>query len=210
MADDPRDERLGAWLEVPPLDDVTRRRLVSTAADASDPGERTPSRAARWIAAAAAIVVVLVLGLALLTAPGGHDEQRASTPAGTPESEARSGVAVAPGAGAADSAPAGTPAAAPVEVGDFGDLSVADNLARLRIALQSGSAPLSSASGTARATSELDASPCRGQLPNGTVTALATGTLDGRRALVVLTVRADGSSSIDALLGAPCEVRPLS
>ncbi len=52
----------------------------------------------------------------------------------------------------------------------------------------------------------LDAS----RLPDGTVTALATGSLDGRHTLVVLTTLPDGSRSVDALLGPPCEVRPLS
>ena len=208
--DDPRDERLGAWLEVAPLDEVTRRRLVSTAVAAATPDRRTPSHAARWIAAAAAIVVGLVVALALLTAPGGHDEQRASTPAGTPASSERSGAAAAPAAGAADSAQPETSAAPPVDVGDFGDLSVAANLARLRVALESASTPGGSASGGARASSELEASPCRRQLPNGTVTAVATGTLAGRHAVVVLTTLPDGNRSVDALLGAPCEVRPLS
>lgn len=210
MADDePRDERLGAWLEVAPLDEVTRRRLVSTAVAAAAPDRRTPSHTARWIAAAAAIVASLVVGLALLTAPGGHDEPRASTPAGTPAPSERSGAAAAPAAGLADSAQPGASAAPPVEVGDFGDLSVADNLARLRAALESASTPGSSASGGA-ASSELAALPCRRQLPSGTITALGTGTLDGRHAVVVLTTLPGGNRSVDALLGAPCEVRPLS
>ncbi len=70
--DDARDERLTGWLAVEPLDEVTRRRLVSTAlaaaaepdADAAHGATRRP-HAARWIATAAAIVVVLVVGLAL-------------------------------------------------------------------------------------------------------------------------------------------------
>jgi hypothetical protein len=52
--------------------------------------------------------------------------------------------------------------------------------------------------------------PCRGELPSGTVTASATGTLDGRHAVVVITTLPDGSRSIDAVLTSPCEVRPLS
>ncbi len=207
--DDPRDDRLGAWLEVAPLDDVTRRRLVSTALASSGPRRRTPAHAARWIVAAAAIVVVLVLGLALLTAPGGHDDQQASTPAGTSALDRQSTRPSVPPAGSADSAPtnATTP---PVDVGDFGDLSVAANLDRLRVALESGVPSSSLAADGARATFGFDASNCRGRLPDGTVTALATGTLDGRPAVAVLTTLADGSRSVDALLSAPCEVRPLS
>ena len=208
--DDPRDERLGAWLEIAPLDEVTRRRLVSTAVAAAAADRRAPLHAARWIAAAAAIVVSLVVGLALLTAHGGHDEPRASTLTHTPAPSGQSGAAPAPAAGAADSVRPEATAAPPVEVGDFGDLSVADNLTRLRAALESASAPGTSASGTARASSELEASPCRRQLPNGTVTAVATGTLDGRHAVVVLTTLPDGNRSVDGCSSAPCEVRPLS
>jgi hypothetical protein len=75
-----------------------------------------------------------------------------------------------------------------------------------RATSDAGSAPLSTSNGFAA----LGALPCRGDLPAGTVTALATGTLDGRRAVVVLTTRPDGSRSIDAVLASPCTVRPLS
>src|SRR5438552_2849615 len=53
--DDARDERLGSWLEVEPLDEVTRRRLVSSALDATpEPatGDQHDGRswhALRWI-----------------------------------------------------------------------------------------------------------------------------------------------------------------
>jgi hypothetical protein len=39
---------------------------------------------------------------------------------------------------------------------------------------------------------------------------LATGTIERRRAVVVLTTRPDGSRSIDAVLASPCTVRRLS
>src|SRR5262249_60748355 len=104
-----RDSDLASWLEVDPLDEVTRRRLVTTALrESGDPAKR-PSRAWRWIAAAAALVIVVTTGVALLTADGGDDEQRAnhsdrsSLATGAAQSEAPS-IATLPG------------------VGDFGDL----------------------------------------------------------------------------------------
>src|SRR4029077_20845956 len=78
MADDERSAEIAGGLEVEPLDDVTRRRLVSSAlretetADAPAPGR--PSRTWRWIAAAAALVIVAVGTLAVVSANGGHDE----------------------------------------------------------------------------------------------------------------------------------------
>ena len=202
--DDARDERIGAWLEVEPLDEVTRRRLVSTALASTGTPERRPSYTARWIAVAASIVVVLVAAVALLTAPGGHDEQQASTPVGTPEREQKSAGA------AADSAAPQAATVAPVELGDFGDLDVAANLDRLRAALEAGGSNAGAPSAADSAGRALDDLPCRDDLPAGAVTASATGTLDGRRAVVVLTTRSDGTRSIDAVLAEPCEVRPLS
>jgi hypothetical protein len=216
--DDARDERLAAWLEPEPLDDVTRRRLVSTAMRESEAAESAPrrsSRAMRWMAAAAAIVVVLVGALALVTAQGGNDEHKAATPARTPASESRT----AGGAGAlADSAAPKAQAsggAAPTEVGDFGDLDRAANLARLRRALEAAGTGTGSSFATGSTQSEaaataLSALPCRGSLPAGTTLAVGTGTLDGRAAVVVLTDLGDGTRSIDAVLVGPCEVRPLS
>jgi hypothetical protein len=217
MPDDhARDERIGAWLEVEPLDDVTRRRLVSTALAATStaptaiPSKR-PSYAVRWIAAAASIVVILVVAVALLTAPGGNDEQQASTPPRSPAAEQKSAGAAT--GSAADSAAPQATALAPLDAGDFGDLDVPANLARLRTSLQaerSTSGAASAAGTTTGSFTELDALPCRDDLPSGTVTAVATGTLDGRRTVVVLTTLPDGNRSIDAVLSSPCEVRPLS
>ncbi len=211
MADDDRpdarDPEVGAWLDVEALDDVTRRRLVTTALRESAPPEVAPrpSRAWRWIAAAAAVVVVAIGTLAVVTAEGGNDEQQATR---TERSSVDAGAA-APKA-----------ASAPVVVGDFGDLDRADNLERLRRALTSsepsdGSAVShSEAQSTAGAFDDRGATPpltssCRGELPAGTVVAEGTGTLDGRQALVVLTLVGDGTHSLDAVLADPCEVRHL-
>ena len=96
-------------------------------------------------------------------------------------------------------------------MGGFGDLDTPANLRRLRTALaqpRRAAAPSNGAeAGTA--SDELSTSACRDQLPAGTIIAVGSGTLDGRRALVVLTDRGNGSRSIDAVLADPCELRPL-
>ena len=208
--DDARDERLAAWLEPEPLDDVTRRRLVSTAMR-----DTRSSRAVRWIATAAAIVVVLVGGLALITARGGNDEREAATPALTPANDrATAGTTTSPFADTAAPEAAGSAAVAPVDVGGFGDLDRAANLARLRTALEGSGSAFASGKAASQSTSggaaALAALPCRDRLPPGTALAIGTGTLDGRAAVVVLTDLGDGTRSIDAVLADPCEVRPLS
>jgi hypothetical protein len=215
--DDQRDEGIAAWLEPEPLDELTRRRLVATAMQASAPEAATtaaspPSRAWRWIATAAVIVVLLVGALALFTAQGGNQETALNNAGKKPENRSGQTQQPSPSIGATVS---------PVDVGDFGDLDTPANLRRLRTALEqqrsaavaptNGFDANSDANAGAEATSnQLSTLACRDQLPAGTVTAVGSGTLDGRRALVVLTDRGDGSRSIDAVLADPCEVRPLS
>jgi hypothetical protein len=210
MADDERpdadDAPLASWLEVEPLDDVTRRRLVSTALREADalPARApagTPSRAWRWIAIAAAIVVVVAGGLALLTANGGHDEEQATR---------REGSVLAPESIAAAS-----------QVGDFGDLDQAANLDRLRAALTAGTsgsaalgnseAPAAAPSADAGARTPESGLTCVVEVPDGaTLVSSGTGTIGGRYATVVLFERRDGTRSFDALLEDPCEQRHLS
>lgn len=205
--DDARDERVAAWLEPEPLDDVTRRRLVSNAMRQS-----RDSHARRWIATAAAIVVVLVGALALVTANGGNDDHPTAAPARTPES-AKS--APSPQADAAAPAAPTTIPPAVVDLGDFGNLGRAANVARLRNAFDNSqarsSSGLSQSEATTGATADAGASlPCRDRLPAGTVLAIARGTLDARAAVVVVIDRGNGSRVIDAVLSDPCEVRDLS
>lgn len=205
MADEPRDRQVADWLEVDPLDDVTRRRLVSTALRESDaPAKRPPSRAWRWIAAAAAVVLVGGITLAVVTSNGGNDEQQASTPVNTPK--------------ASDSlTPQSERQTAERYVGDFGDLDDPANLAKLRSALRSSTdsslseqAPSAAAgrandvSGSARAPCPLGTTP-----PSDTPVASGSGTLAGRRATVILFEATDGSRSYGALLEDPCEFREL-
>jgi hypothetical protein len=203
MADDERDPQVAQWLAAEPLDDLSRRRLVTTAmresesyADPAPPRAARSSRAWRWIAAAAAVVVVLAVGLALLSANGGHDEEQATR---------HRDATVAPKA-----------AGSALDAGDFGNLDDPANLAALRAALarDGSSAPLSDSSTAessagAQATAPTKAPTCSGLLPAGTVVARATGTLDGRTTTVFLVERDDGARHLVAVLEHPCAVRDL-
>ena len=210
MADDERpDRQVEQWLRVEPLDDVTRRRLVSTALRESDQGDTADSRrsshAWRWLTAAAALVVVLVVGLAVLTAGGGNDEEQASRNDRTELTPKAAGPAR--------------------DVGDYGDLDDPANLASLRAALEAPTA----ASGSSEPLATGDAADSQlgsaeraptggtGELrlcgitapDDGSIVAQGTGTIDGRRAAIVLVEAADGTRSFEAVLEDPCEVRPL-
>ncbi len=209
--DDQRDERIAAWVEPEPLDELTRRRLVATALQtpAEAPSPPASQRAWRWIATAAVIVVVLVGALAVFTAQSG-DEARLSDAARKPQDRGGQTQQASPSIAATGS---------PVAVGDFGDLDTPANLRRLRTALEqqrsavvapSNGGGADSGAGAEATSNQLSTLACRDQLPTGTVIAVGSGTLDGRRALVVLTDRGDGSRSIDAVLTDSCEVRPLS
>jgi hypothetical protein len=210
MADDERDPQVTSWLEVEPLDELTRRRLVTTAlreADTDVPARR-PSRAWRWVAAAAAVVVVGAGTLAIVTAKGGHDDRQTAAPVRTPAAEGS----------AAPKALSAVP-----NVGDFGDLGDPANVARARRALDasvaSGSAVANDsprAQASAGAQSSVGAQPvpntaetCGTSLPAGNVLAQASGTVDGRAAVVVLVERSNGSRDLFEVLSTPCEVRPL-
>jgi hypothetical protein len=202
MADDDRpdarDPELAARLAVDPLDEVTRRRLVTTALAATEAGHEPRPRGPRgwrWLAAAAAVVVVAAGGLAIVTAEGGHDEQQASR------------LPVRERAGHADSATG----VAPVDVGAFGDLDDPTNLAALRAALLTTTRPTGASAETPAVAPAVPTTraACASDLPAGTVLARGTGTLDGRPATVVLTELADGSRSYDAVLDHPCGVRHL-
>jgi hypothetical protein len=93
---DTRDERIAAMLEVPPLDDLTRRRLVRRAlADAAP----VPGRRARLLRVAAVVVGVAVVGgaVALVLRDGGGSEEVADRSAGPAETTEAALPAVVPG-----------------------------------------------------------------------------------------------------------------
>jgi hypothetical protein len=182
----------------------------------------------RWLAAAAALVLVVIGIVALLVAQTHHHDRQSASPVGTPAAAASPApgpraVVVPPTTGtqqlsagdvgsaaSANGSAAADSSAAPVDVGDFGDLDRTPNLDRLRQALASAT-PTASNAGRGRAlVTALAGRGCVGALPPGTITAVATGTLGREKSTVVLTVLADGSRSIDAVDGNSCTVRPLS
>lgn len=210
-APDERDARLGALLAVEPLDDITRRRLVNTAIRSTG-----SARQARRLVAAAAVVIVLVAGAGVVVTVRGSDSttptaSRDKVATATPESGA-STIRVAEGAR---------------DVGDFGDLGVATNVARLRGALELagnnvGATPAqpgaASAAPQAAGAAASDALVARFRalgcspslLPTGTVVALASGTLDGHPVIVVAIQSANGAQTFHAIETDTCKVHRLS
>jgi hypothetical protein len=224
MSDDARDERLGRMLEVEPLDDLSRRRLVRTAMAASEP-TATSRRTWRLVAAASLVAVVVAGGVTYLatrdtstTQPTALADRNAK-----PESSGTSGgpAAAAPSAATDQQGlekqtleAAGSVA----DLGDFGDLDTDASLDRVRAAFSAAAAtgPANSQSTTADNTtraasllSEVRARPCAGDLPDGLVVAIGRARFGTRDAIVVKTVQPDGSVSLDAVVADPCEVRPL-
>jgi len=222
-ADDGLDPRFDGLVEVAPLDEVTRARLVRTAlagADEQAPDgeggqgpERPPARKplARILAVAAALLVVLVVGLAVLV-PRGSDDSRPTaldvpsdsakragpTAPLTPDASAAPTAEAAPSAGS-ESAVLDAPSAslALPSLGDLGDVSNATRLAR---------------AASARLTRPFDAttvtvSGCAASAGNafGTPVAAGTGTIDGRRAVVVVVAaQPAGSRAVVAVRGRSC------
>lgn len=175
--DDERDERLAAFLEVPPLDDVTRKRLVRRALDESGGESQRPGHRSRLLAVAAAVLAVLVIGggTALVLRDDGDDSTVASR-----TEDAR-------GAAEADSADA----PAPTYVGDLGEISDPAVL-RERLAAVSESPP--PAAGETEAVFD-DPPSCR-PAGFGDPVQLGAGTYNGMPALVVVGSREGGRVAV--------------
>ena len=211
---DERDERIAALLAVEPLDDITRRRLVSTATRSTG-----TARQARRLMAAAVVVVVLVAGAGVVVAVGGGSDTISSTAS---RDQAKAALPASGGSEFLIEAQAH-------DVGDFGDLGVPANVDRLRRAFDavvpfsaSPTSPTSAASAAGHATANdqagsdalvsrfraLGCSPST--LPAGTVVALASGTLDGHPVIVVDVESASGAHSFHAIETDSCKVHRLS
>ena len=179
---DKRDEALAARLAVPPLDDVTRRRLVREALD------RPMPRPSRWVAVAsvaAALAVGALIGTVLVTEPEQSDvttAQRAPTPSAGSESEA-----VEPG-------PAGMAQATASPVTPLGDLGDVTRAADLREAVNLG---FERSAGPTEDSTILGY-PCAANDPEafGLVapSALGIGTYDGVAVTVVVGTSPDGQA----------------
>jgi hypothetical protein len=178
-----RDENVAALLEVPPLDDVTRRRLVAGAlADA----EQRRARTRRVLVPAAAVLIVLVLvgvgAFVLATRGGGGDDGTAArTTTAAPGTQAG-----APQAGEADASHAGIP-----DLGDLGDVTDQSELRRKLAPARRAPAPAQ--------TERAAAPPCLDRALTGSPApeAFGTGTHRGRPVLVlVLPSGADSTTAV--------------
>jgi hypothetical protein len=232
LPSDPRDEALARALAVEPLDDLTRRRLVSGALAAAHDGtdEMEPpaqgTARARVLGIAAAAVAFVVLGVAALALPGGDTTDVASrapqaragqaapapttsAPTAAPESQ---GTALGPtvaaagqstGAASDSSALAGEPAPIP-GVATLGDLGEL-SVPGTRSRVLTDAEPVAADQRPLSRRVSFRSCPERGV----TAVAAGLGTLDGAPALVVVSRRDDGTLRVRVLDGSTCTLRPL-
>jgi hypothetical protein len=197
---DERDERIATLLETEPLDEVTRARLVRNAMAAAP---RAHSKT-RWLAVAAALVLVLAVGLAVVVRDDSSSKPTAARSAPAPEDKAAgSPMALAPERGS--SAFAITPS----DLGDLGNVSSAAMLRRAVNAAEAAapaSAPASAdvAARSAGSAPQAVTTSCTAALP-GAVAAVGTGTSHGKPVTVYVVERKDGSRAA-VVVGADCDV----
>jgi hypothetical protein len=228
MADDrtdPRDEALARALAVEPLDELTRRRLVSGALAATPVGASGASDAgsvqrgtgrARILGVAAATVAFVVLGVAALAlprndttdvagrVPQSRTDQAASAPepaatkAPTAESATPSAAGSTGSSTAADSARAVTALPDLGRLGEVGTVGSRERVVATAAPIVDGVAPRRWA---------FTFQTC----PPHTVDAVATGlgSIDGDPVFVVVSRRDDGSLRVRAIDGTSCAVRSL-
>jgi hypothetical protein len=212
--EDARDERLGEALAVPPLDDVTRRRLVRNALDAAADGAgggtgADPPERRSWapLVAAAAVILLVVVGFVALGG-GGND----STSDSAARKADRVPTAETPSA-AADSSSGAAASLIPgsADLGDLGDLSSTAARDRARAAV--AGSPTGYTAGVDNVEELLqdvaDASCADSLRASGsTVVGVGSATIDGHRAAVVLT-ESNGTRTAHLLVFAPCALHPL-
>jgi len=192
MTDEPRpdarDDELAPLLEVPPLDDETRRRLLSRAVDeVRAPAPRRRSRVLVPVAAALVALLLLGVGLFALLGRGGDSAERAG-PAGTPNA-----ASPRPGSAPSDASSSAEAAAGTHDLGDLGDVSSPDDLRRAVRAQLDAPAP------SARTVSP----PCLAGAAAGDPRPQAYGTGTSRGLpVLVLVFRGDGDRPTEVLLDA--------
>jgi hypothetical protein len=212
--DDARDERRAALLQTEPLDDVTRARLVRNAMAASE-GEAAPqagrvhpsSARVRWLAVAAAVVALVVAGIAVLAR---NDSGSAPTAARAPKTvQPQSGASVAPNAIAENGDSVLRQTVGPVSLGDLGDVG---NKANLRRAVAAATATADTAFGATTASPTesatavgVPACPTTGVDRLGQRVAVGSGTVDGAPVTVYVVARKDGSRAA-VIVRADCAV----
>ena len=209
--DDARDERLAGLLDVEPLDDLSRRRLVSNALSASAPPAH---RTARLVVAAALVAAVVAGGITYLALRGGDSSRPTAARVPRPPAAAPLTGASKPADSPTTTVPAEAgssfSAASPRDLGDLGDLRDQANLDRARALTAQNSAAAATSTDASALVGRLRDSTCAASLPGGTIVAVGTAHFGSRDAIVAETQRPDGSRSLDAVLADPCEVRSLN
>jgi hypothetical protein len=182
---DERDEELGSLLEVPPLDDVTRQRLVTHALDDAAP-RRGAARLSRVLVPVAAALVALVLVGVGVFAVVNRDGNDAGTAARSRAPDAAPPGGRAPTPDASSSAEAVTGVR---DLGEIGDVTDPGELRR-RVRAKLDEAPASSRAAPPHC---LERAVAGSPAP----TAYATGTHRDRPVLVlVLPARGDRSTLV--------------
>jgi hypothetical protein len=215
---DARDERIAEALAVPPLDDVTRRRLVRAALDAvpakaDEADEAQPSRERlSWVPLVAAAVVILLVVVGVLALGGGGDDstdtaarKNGASATSSVDAPLGSADAVAPAAG--PGASSGTVSVA--DLGDLGDLSSSAARRQARTAIAGSTTGY--AAGIDRVQEllgEVAGAPCAGTLRSAEIVGVGSATVDGHPAVVAVT--SSGATSTPYLLVIrPCALHPL-
>ena len=235
MADESRDEALARVLDVAPLDELTRRRLVGAALAASEETAATPAmdtppvtlpttatpqggRRARLLGIAAAAVAFVVLGVAALALPRDDATQVAgrSTEASGPLAAAdANGAAAAPDTAASSrtAQDGGTAASAAPSGASEQTQSALPDLGRLGDLSEAGSRERVVATAEPAVAGVM---PQRWAFtfqtcPPRTLTVVATGlgSIDGDPVFVTVARRDDGTLRVRAIDGTTCELRPL-
>jgi hypothetical protein len=192
-----RDEHIRDLLEVPPLDEVTRRRLVGRALDAAPgaPVERRPrSRLALAVPVAAAIAVGLVIGAVVVTRPEDTTPTAAPAPSSTPIPQGdgeRAGT---------DDAPALAESAGVADLGDLGTVTNADDLRTTAIVAREQLTASDAPQGRILPCTETPPA----DLDLVTIDAAGTATVDGAPVTILLGRAADGVSTAVALTVETC------
>jgi hypothetical protein len=203
--DRPHDEQRLA-LDVEPLDELTRRRLVRAALDAAnDQGSTAParSRPGRWVAVGGALAAAAaaVIGLVVVTESRTPDDVTAArAPAAAAES--------APGGATSDSSASrgqGSTALA-AATRSLGDLGTLADAAELRRAINRADTRTENRSGAAPQKSEADGGHCAGTVADaGTPVATGSATWRGRAAEIVVVEQSSGTQIAFVLVPDSCE-----
>ena len=206
---DVRDEGLAARLAVEPLDDVTRARLVRNAMDASAEAAPTnePARRSgrsRWLAVAAALVVVLAVGLAVVLRDDSGSEP---TAARAPKTGASQSESASPNA--ADSSGLDRTFSTNTGIRPLGDLGDVGSNPQLRRAVTAAGADAPSASTLSELDAQATATPAAAApcviKPRGKIVASGSGTAQGETVTVYVVERPSGSR-VAVAVGPNCTI----